>query len=80
VTESDVGVSVAVTRQNDGKPVIACGGLEPGTTKVPVVFSVAEVIVVCSRLRDCRLVHGVAMAGVLATATEAKRPMAAPQR
>jgi hypothetical protein len=77
IAESDVGVSVAVTRQNAGSPVI---GAEPGATKVPVVLSVADVIVVCSKAWDCRLVHGVAIAGVLAIATEAKRPIAAPTR
>src|ERR1700738_2870909 len=75
IEESDVGVSVAVTRQNAGSPVIVCGGLELGTTKAPVVWSMADVIVVCSRATDCRLVHGVAIAGVLAIATQANRPI-----
>src|SRR5262245_40627465 len=78
--EAGVGVSVAATRQNEGRPVIGCGGLELGTTKTPVVLSVADVIVVFSRATDCRLLHGVAIAGVLTIATDAKRPMAAPTR
>src|SRR5579863_7284939 len=67
ICESEVGVSVAVTRQNGGKPVIA---VEPGGVNEPPVMSVADVIVVCSKLRDCRLVHGVAIAGVAAIATK----------
>src|SRR5271165_800305 len=66
IEESDVGASTAVTRQNAGSPVI---GAAPGGVKTPVVSSVADVIVVCSRGRDSRLVHGVAIAGVLAVAT-----------
>src|SRR5579859_4902457 len=66
IWESDVGVSVAVTRQNAGRPVI---GVEPGGVKEPPVMSVADVIVVSSKLRDCRLMHGVAIADVLAIAT-----------
>src|SRR5215468_6618111 len=80
IEESDVGVSVAVTRQNAGSPVIVCGGVEFGTAKTPVVLSVADVIVVCSRPRDCRLVHGVAIAGVAVIASEAKKPEDAPSR
>src|SRR5215471_1666765 len=80
IEESDVGVSVAVTRQNAGSPVIVCGGVEFGTTKMPVVLSVADVIVVCSRPRDCRLVHGVAITGVLTIASEAKTAVAAPTK
>src|SRR5262249_40305136 len=76
--ESEVGVSVAVTRQNAGRPENACGGLEPGTTKTPLVLSVAEVIVVCSSCSDCRLVHGLAIADVLDITTETKRIVAAP--
>jgi hypothetical protein len=56
IWESEVGVSVAATRQNAGRPVI---GVEPGGVNEPPVTSVADVIVVCSRLRDRRLVHGV---------------------
>src|SRR5215471_6232060 len=78
IRESDVGVSVAVTRQNAGRPAKVCGGLEPGTTNTPLVLSVAEVIVVCSSCSDCRLVHGVAIADVLESATT--KPMAAPTR
>ena len=37
--ESELGVRVAVTRQKAGRPVIVVGGLEPGTTKTPVVLS-----------------------------------------
>jgi hypothetical protein len=44
--ESELGVRVAVTRQNAGRPVMVVGGLEPGTTKIPVVLSAAELIVV----------------------------------
>src|SRR5437016_10883239 len=80
IEESEVGVSVAVTRQNAGSPVSVVGGLEPGTTKTPLVLSVADVIVVCSRVSDCRLVHGVAIAGVLDIATGASRPTTAPTR
>src|SRR5579883_154929 len=80
MAESEVGVSVAVTRQNGGSWVKVCGGLDPGTTNVPLVLSAAEVMVACSRLRDSRLVHGVASAGVEAMATEAKAPAAAPMR
>src|SRR5262245_8100575 len=78
IEESGVGVSVAVTRRNEGRPLIVCGGLVLGTTKVRLVLSVAEVIVAFSRATDCRSVHGVAMAGVLAIATDAKTPIAAP--
>src|SRR6516225_12473309 len=78
IEESDVGVSVAVTRQNAGSPGIVCGGLVLGTTKTPVVLSTADVIVVFSRDKDSRLVHGVAIAGVPAMASDAKRPIAAP--
>jgi hypothetical protein len=55
------------------------GGL-PGMTKTPVVLSVADVIVVCCSCKDWRLVHGVAIAGVVAIATQANRPIAAPTR
>jgi hypothetical protein len=34
-----------------------------GTTKVPLVLSVADVIVAFSRATDCRSVHGVAIGG-----------------
>src|SRR5258708_23147464 len=78
--ESEVGTRVAVTRQKAGRPVIVLGGLEPGTTNIPVVLSVAELIVVSSSCKDWRLVHGAAIAGVLAIATQAKRPIAAPTR
>src|ERR1700730_1910861 len=78
--ESEVGIRVAVTRQKAGRPVIVAGGLDPGTTKTPVVLSVAELIVVSGSCNDWRLVHGVAIAGALAIATEANRPMAAPTR
>ena len=78
--ESELGVRVAVTRQKAGRPVIVVGGLEPGTTKTPVVLSVADVIVVSWSCKDWRLVHGVAIAGVLAIATQANRPIAAPTR
>jgi hypothetical protein len=77
MVESELGVRVAVTRQKAGRPVI---GAEPGATKVPVRLSVADVIVVCCGCKDRRLVHGVAIAGVLAIATQANRPMAAPTR
>src|SRR5713226_1893180 len=77
IEESEAGVSVAVTRQNAGSPVSVVGGLDPGITKAPVVLSTADVIVVCSRASDCRLVHGVATAGVLAIATEPSRLTAA---
>src|SRR5262245_10696591 len=80
IEESEVGVSVAATRQNAGRPAIVCGGLEFGTTKTPVVLSVADVIVVFSRATDCRLLHGVAIAGVLIIATDANRPIVAPTR
>src|SRR6266851_8362771 len=76
--ESELGVRVAVTRQKAGRPVIAVGGLEPGTTKTPEVLSAAELIVVCWNCMDWRLVHADAIAGVLAIATQANRPMAAP--
>jgi hypothetical protein len=69
-----------VTRQKGGRPVIVVGGLEPGTRKTPVVLSFADVIVACCSCKDWRLVHGVAIAGVLAIATQANRPMAAPTR
>src|ERR1700756_3682439 len=78
IDESAVGVSVAVTRQNAGNGASVCAGLEPGTTKLPVRLSAADVIKVCSSCNDCRLVHGVAMADVVDTTTEAKRLMAAP--
>src|SRR5262245_48701269 len=80
MAESGLGVSVAVTRQNAGRPVIFCGGLEPGTTKKPLVLSVAEVIGVSLRDTDCRLVDGVAVAGVLPMATAARRPAEGPAR
>src|SRR5262249_39279408 len=81
IEESGVGVSVAVTRQNAGRPGIVCTGFELGTTNTPLVFAVADVIVVFSRATDCRLLHGVAAApGVLPMATDAKRPTAAPTR
>jgi hypothetical protein len=80
IAESELGVRVAVTRQKAGRPVIAVGGLEPGTTKTPLVLSVAELIVVCCSGKDWRLVHGDAIAGVLAIAVQANRPMAAPTR
>src|SRR5690348_2610464 len=85
ICESMVGASVAVTRQNGGRPVI---GAEPGGVKVPPVMSVAEVMVVCSSAReDCRLVHGLAIADVLpsvvaaiANVASANRPVALPAR
>ncbi len=80
ILESELGIRLAVTRQKAGRPVIVVGGLEPGTTKTPVVLSVAELIVVSSRCKDWRLVRGVAIAGVLAIATQANRPIAAPTR
>ena len=43
--ESELGVRVAVTRQKAGSPLIVDGGFDPGTTKTPVVLSVADVIV-----------------------------------
>src|ERR1700738_444455 len=76
--ESELGVRVAVTLQKAGRPVIVVGGVEPGTTKTPVVLSVADVIVVSWSCNDWRLVHGVAIAGVLATATQANRPIGEP--
>src|SRR3984893_12766447 len=80
MVESELGVRIAVTRQKAGRPVIVVGGLEPGTTKIVVVLSIADVIVVCGSCKDWRLVHGVAIAGVLAIATQANSPMAAPTR
>src|SRR5882757_619080 len=77
--ESELGVRVAVIRQKGGRPVIVVGG-EPGATKVPVVLSVAELIVVYCSCKDWRLVHGVAAAGELAIATPANRAMVAPTR
>jgi hypothetical protein len=44
--ESELGVSVAVTRQNGGRPPIVLGGFDPGTVKDPPMLSVADVIVV----------------------------------
>src|SRR5262245_50434692 len=73
IWESEVGVSVAVTRQNGGKGAIVCGGLEFGTTNTPLVLSVAELIVVCSSCSDCRLVQGEAIDDVLDIVTETKR-------
>src|SRR5579863_9090296 len=75
--ESEVGIRVAVTRQKSGRPVVWVG---PGGPKTPVVLSAAEVIVVSGRFKDRRLVHGVAIAGVLAIATKASRLIAAPTR
>src|SRR5579871_6049958 len=86
IWESCVGASVAVTRQNGGRPVI---GAEPGGVNVPPVTSVAEVMVVCSRASDdCRLVQGLAKAGVPAAVkpmvaerkAEAKSAVALPSR
>jgi hypothetical protein len=77
--ESELGVSVAVTRQNGGRTVIVVGGL-PGTTNTPVVLSCAEVIVVCCSCKDWRLVHGVAFAGVPAVVAKANKAIAAPTR
>src|ERR1700731_4152662 len=54
MVESDVGVSVAVTRQKAGTPVR--------------VVSVADVMVNCCSCRNFRLVHGVAAAGMGLTA------------
>ena len=51
-----------------------------GVTKIPVSLSVADVMVVCCSCNIWRLVHGVAIAGVTAIATQANRPMAAPTR
>src|ERR1700681_4550389 len=78
--ESELGIRFAVTRQKAGRPLIVVSGLEPGTTKTPVVLSVADVIVVSCSCKDWRLVHGVAIAGVLAIATQANRPIAAPTK
>src|SRR6266481_7799736 len=78
--ESELGVKVAVTLQKAGRLVIVVGGLEPGTTKTPLVLSAADVIVVCCSGKDRRLVHGVAIAGVLAIATPANTAIAAPMR
>ena len=80
MAESEVGVSVAVTRQNAGNPVSVCGGLEPGTTNTPLMLSVAELIVVCSSCNDCRLVHGVALADVLDIVSATTKPMPTPTR
>src|ERR1700680_1459550 len=78
--ESELGVRVAVTRQKGGRPLIVVGGTEPGTTKIPVVLSVAESIVVCCSGKDWRLVHGLAIAGVLTIAIPANRAMVAPTK
>src|SRR5258708_10177719 len=80
MVESEVGIRLAVTRQKAGRPVMVLGGVEPGTTKTPVVLSVADVIVVSGSCKDWRLVHGVAIAGELAIAAQANRPIAAPTR
>src|SRR5882757_10761175 len=77
--ESELGVRVAVIRQNAGRPVIVVGGA-PGTTKIPVALSAAELIVVCCNCKDWRLVHGDAIAGGLAIATPANNAVAAPTR
>ena len=78
--ESELGVRVAVTRQKAGRPLIVVGGVVPGTTNTPVVLSAADVIVVSRSCKVWRLVHGVAIAGVPAVATQANRPIAAPTR
>jgi hypothetical protein len=78
IAESAVGASVAVTRQKAGSPVIFW--LVSGVMKTPLVMSVADVIVVSSSASVCRLVHGVAMAGVPNNAIAARRPAAAPVR
>jgi hypothetical protein len=72
--ESELGVNVAVTRQNGGSPVI---GVEPGGVNTPDVLSVADVIVVSRSCTDWRLVHGDAAAGVPEIAVEANSPIAA---
>jgi len=66
------GIRLAVTRQKDGRPVMVLGGVEPGTTKTPVVLSVADVIIVSGSCKDWRLVHGVAIAGELADRSAGK--------
>jgi hypothetical protein len=45
--ESELGVSVAVTRQNAGRPLIVLGGFEPGTVKEPLMLSVADDASLC---------------------------------
>jgi hypothetical protein len=80
IAESELGVRVAMTRQKAGRPVIVVGGLVPGTTNIPMVLSVAELIVACCSCNIWRLVQGVAIAGVLAIPAQANRPMAAPTR
>jgi hypothetical protein len=78
--ESELGVRVAVTRQKAGRPVNVAGGFEPGTINIPVLLSVAELIVACWSCKVWRLVHGVAIAAVLAIMTQANRPIAPPTR
>ncbi len=78
MVESDIGVSVAVTRQKAGRPVRVIGGLEFGTVKFPVVLSSADVMVVCFSCRNFRLVHGVAAAGMGPTAIVVNKPTAEP--
>src|ERR1700730_7913244 len=75
MVESDIGASVAVTRQ---KAVRLIGGLDFGTVKVPGAQSVADVMVVYCSCRDCRLVHGVAAAGMGPITIMANRPTAEP--
>ena len=73
MVESDIGVSVAVTRQKAGRPVRILGGLEFGTVKVPVVLSSADVMVACCSCTNFRLVHGVAGAGIYDPADEVEQ-------
>src|SRR5436305_1139934 len=75
IAESLIGVSVAVTRQNAGKPLIVAGGVV-GVTNTPLSLSVADVIVVCCSCRPLRLVQGVAAAGAAPNAVEVNRAMA----
>src|SRR5437868_9392693 len=78
MVESDIGVSVAVTRQKAGRPVGIVGGLEFGTVKVPVVLSSADVMVACCSCTNFRLVHGVAGAGIRPIAIVANSTTAEP--
>src|SRR4051794_25092945 len=74
MSESGVGLSVAVTRQKAGRFVIARPGAPPdvsGGVNVPREMSSARVIVVCGSASDVRLSHGAAAArvAVIMTAT-----------
>ena len=62
MAESDVGVSVAVTRQNAGRPVSVVGGVV-GDDEDPGVVVLRRRMVVWVSCRPARLVHGVAAAG-----------------